>query len=98
MHIGEAGIEESMWVYLSFLSRSQRRRWFREHAARIREITRLTLHTPVPLRSRAAQTLVEAEVIDVASSTTYSLEIEFDHKRTGRRVEFRPDLPLVFQL
>jgi hypothetical protein len=98
MHIGEAGIEEPMWVYLSFLTRSQRRDWFREHAAGIREITRLTLHTPVALRSRAAQILVDAEVIDVASSTSYGLEVEFDRKRTGRRVDFRPDLPLIFQL
>jgi hypothetical protein len=75
-----------------------RRHWFREHAAGIHEITRLTLHTPVPLSSRAAQTLVEAEVIEVASSTAYGLEVEFDRKRTGKRVDFRPDLPLVFQL
>jgi hypothetical protein len=97
MHIGEAGIEEPMWVYLSFLTRSQRQHWFRDHPVGIREITRLTLHSPAPLRSAAGQVLLEADIIHLASSPNYGLEIEFDHRRTGRQADFSPDLPLVFQ-
>jgi hypothetical protein len=98
MHIADAGIEEPMWIYVSFLTRSQRQQWFHEHPAGIREITRVTLHTPVPLRSAAAQTVVDAGVIHSASAPAYGLEIEFDGKPTGRRVDFRPALPLTFQL
>lgn len=28
MHIGEAGVEEPMWVYLNFITRTQRQKWF----------------------------------------------------------------------
>jgi hypothetical protein len=52
MHIGDVGIEEPMWVYLSFMRRAQREQWFIEHPVGIREITALTLVTPVPLRSK----------------------------------------------
>jgi Glyoxalase-like domain len=55
MHIGDARIEEPMWIYLSFMRRAQREQWFIEHPIDIREITGLTLTTPVPLRSDAAK-------------------------------------------
>jgi hypothetical protein len=50
MHIGEAGIEEPMWVYMSFMKRTQREQWFNEHPIGIQEITGLTLTTSIPLR------------------------------------------------
>jgi hypothetical protein len=53
MHIGEAGIEESLWV--SFMRRVHHEQGFIEHRIGIREITGLTLITPVPLRSNASQ-------------------------------------------
>jgi len=46
MHIGDVGIEEPMWVYLSFMRRAQREQWFIEHPIGIREITGLTLTLP----------------------------------------------------
>ena len=45
MDIGDVGIEEPMWVYLSFMRRTQRKNWFSEHPVGIREITGLTLTT-----------------------------------------------------
>ena len=42
-HIGEAGIEEPMWVYLGFMQRTHRQQWFVEHPIGIREITGLVL-------------------------------------------------------
>ena len=51
MNIGEAGVEEPMWVYMNFMQRVQREQWFIEHPIGIRQITGLTLTTPVPLRS-----------------------------------------------
>jgi hypothetical protein len=76
MHIGDAGIEEPLWVYLSFMRRSQRER-FIEHPIGIREITGLTLTSPVPLRSPVAQRIVESGVFSARMGATSLLEIEF---------------------
>jgi Glyoxalase-like domain len=98
MHIGNGGIEEPMWVYLSFLRRAQREQWFVEHPVGIREITGLTLTTPVPLRSDVSQKIVESGILATRTGAASLLEIEFDGKRRNERVDFRPHLPLVFQL
>jgi hypothetical protein len=98
MHIGEAGVEEPMWVYFSFLTRNQRQQWFHEHPSGLREITRVVLQTPVPFRSAAAQKLIEAGVVHPETSARYGIEIEFDHNRSGQRVDFGPDLPVVFRM
>ena len=39
MHLGEAGVEEPMWVYLDFMQRCNREQQFVEHPIGIREIT-----------------------------------------------------------
>jgi len=36
MHIAEAGIEDPMWIYLSFMQRAQREQWFIDHPIGIR--------------------------------------------------------------
>jgi hypothetical protein len=97
MHIGDVGIEEPMWVYLSFMRRAQREQWFIEHPIGIREITGLTLTSPVPLRSPVAQKIVESGVLSARTGATSLLEIEFDSNRRNEHVDFRPHLPLVFQ-
>jgi len=98
MYVGEAGIEEPMWVYLSFMRRAHRKQWFVEHPIGIREITGLTLTSPVPLRSPAARRIVESGVLSARTGATSLLEIEFDRKRRKEDVDFRPHLPFVFQL
>jgi Glyoxalase-like domain len=98
LHIGEAGIEEPMWVYLSFVRRTHREQWFREHPIGIREITRLTLHSPVPIRSSVSQILAGAGIVHIEMGPSYLLEIEFDGGRRKQRIDFRPDLPMVFDL
>jgi hypothetical protein len=98
MYIGDVGIEEPMWVYLSFMRRAQREQWFIEHPLGIREITGLTLTSPVPLRSPVAQRIVESGVLSARTGATSLLEIEFDSNRRKEHVDFRPHLPLVFQL
>ena len=98
MHVAEAGIEEPMWVYLSFMRRTQREQWFIEHPVGVREITGLTLTSPVPLRSPVAQRIVESGVLAARTGTTSLLEIEFDNKRRNEHVDFRPHLPFIFHL
>ncbi len=98
MHIGEVGIEEPMWVYLGFMRRVHREQRFIEHPLGIREITGLTLTTPVPLRSNLSQKIVESGILATRAGTTSLLEIEFDGNRRKEYMDFRPHLPLVFQL
>ena len=97
-HIGEAGVEEPMWVYLSFMRRAQREQWFSDHPVGIREITGLTLVTPAPLRSAVSQAIVENGILTTRGGATSLLEIEFDGNRRNQTVDFRPHLPFVFKL
>jgi len=98
MHVGEAGIEEPMWVYLGFMQRLHRQQWFREHAIGIREITGLTLTTPKPLQSLVSRKVIESGILGAQIGTTPLLEIEFDGQCRNEQIDFRPHLPLVFQL
>jgi hypothetical protein len=98
MHIGEAGIEEPMWIYLSFMRRAQREGWFTEHPIGVREITRLTLTTPTPLRSSASQKIIESGVLGTQTGATSLLEVEFDGHWRKEHADFRPHLPVIFQL
>lgn len=95
--IGEAGIEEPMWVYMRFMKRAQRKRWFIEHPIGIGEITGLTLTTATPLRSPASQKVVESGVLTTRRGPTSLLEIEFDGNRRQKQFDFRPSLPFIFR-
>jgi hypothetical protein len=98
MHIAESGVEEPMWIHLGFLRRADRERWFTEHPAGIREITGLSLTTPVPLRSAASQRMVESKILSSRAGAKPLLEIEFDGKPRNQVADFRPHLPIVFRL
>ena len=98
MHIGDVGIEEPMWIYLSFMRRTQRKNWFIEHPVGIREITGLTLTTPVPLHSNVAQRIVDSGILATRTGATSLLEIAFDGNCRKEHLDFRPHLPFVFQL
>jgi hypothetical protein len=89
MHVGEAGIEEPMWVYMSFMKRAQRGQWFIEHPIGIREITGLTLTTATPPRSEASQKVVESGILATRTGPTSLLEIEFDGNRRQTQIDFQ---------
>jgi len=87
-----------MWIYLSFMQRAQREQWFVEHRIGIREITGLTLTTPVPLRSNVSQKIVESGILRTQTGATSLLEIEFDGNGRKEYIDFRPYLPFVFHI
>ena len=97
MLIGEAELEEPMWVYLGFLTRAQRERQFVEHPVGIREITGLVLASSVPPRSAVSQEVTGANVLAVRIGRKPLLEIEFDAGQRRRVEDFRPHLPLLFR-
>jgi hypothetical protein len=98
LHIGEAGITEPMWVYLAFMRRSLHEQKFVEHDIGAREITGLTLTSPLPLQSPASQIVIESGILTPRSGPESLLEIEFDRARQKRLVDLRPDLPFIFRL
>jgi hypothetical protein len=98
IHIGEGGILEPMWFYLRFMRRGHREQQFIEHAIGVREITSITLTTPVLMRSRVSQMIVESGILGTQFGARYLIEIEFDHSRQGQSVDLRPHLPLVLRL
>jgi hypothetical protein len=98
MHIGDADVAEPMWIYMGFMRAADRAKRFVEHPIGIREITGLRLTTPCPLRSSAAQRILEDGILSVKGKGRSLLEIEFDGKRRNETVDFRPQLPLIFQL
>ncbi len=98
MHIAEAGVEEPMWVFLGFMRRDFREQRFVEHPVGVREITGVTLTTPLPLRSTASQVVLSNQILSVRDGVAPLLEIEFDGNRRNEIADFRPHLPLVFRL
>ena len=87
-----------MWIHLSFMRRTQRERWFTKHPIGIREITRLTLTTPMPLRSNASQKIIESGILETRTGVTSLLEIEFDGHRRKEHVDFGLHLPIIFKI
>jgi hypothetical protein len=96
--IGDSGVEEPMWVYLSFMRRADREDRFAENPRGIREITSLRLTTPKPLRSVASQKVLESGVLTAQAGPRTLLEIGFDGSFRKETADFRPHLPLLFQL
>jgi len=98
MHIGEAGVAEPMWVYLRFMRRAAREQWFVEHPAGIREITALSLTTPVAFSSSVSERMISNGILSSRYGAKYALEIEFDRGWRNQSVDLRPRLPLIFRL
>jgi Glyoxalase-like domain len=97
MEIADTSIEEPMWVYLSFMQRHHREQLFVQHPVGLREITALTLTSPVPLRSQAAQAAIENKILSTRQGPQSLLEVEFDGARRNQTVDLTPRLPLVFR-
>jgi hypothetical protein len=95
-HIGEAPTEEPMWVYLSFMLRSQRATYFTENRAGLCQITGLMLHTLTSLESEASRIVVGNGILSACVAERPLLEIEFDRRRRDRHKDFRPLLPIIF--
>jgi hypothetical protein len=98
MHIGDAGIEEPLWIYMDFQRHALCEARFTGYPGGMREITGVALTSPVPLRSRASQVMAQLGVLSAREGNEHLLEVEFDGHRRKRVVDCRPHLPLVFRL
>jgi hypothetical protein len=97
----EAGLDEPLWGYLSYgmapADWPAARRQPIEHPAGLREVTALTLSCPRLREGSLTGRMARENVISLQSPVPHCLELEFDRGETGRRVDFRPELPLVFR-
>jgi hypothetical protein len=98
LHIAETTLDEPMWVYIGFTRRLDWEQRFLEHPSGVREITALALSSPLPLRSRASEIVIGNGILSHREGSEHLLEIEFDHAERHQLVDFRPHLPIVFQL
>lgn len=83
-------------MFLDFMRGAHREQRFKPHANGAREITGLTLTTPIPLRSVASQKVLESGVLVTEAGTEALLQIELDGGRREEIIDLRPELPLVF--
>jgi hypothetical protein len=96
LHLGETGVDEPMWIYMSFQRKAYWEERFNEHPIGIRQITGAALTHLAPLRSGIARTMVRNGVLSSRVGPAPLLEIEYDGARRKQIADFRPQLPLVF--
>lgn len=95
MHVGDAGLDEPMWVYLDFLRREAWESRFVAHPAGLREVTEVTIQTPTKLTSAPARRAIEDGVLSGVEGREFALELQVDGGRRGIRHDLRPTLPMV---
>jgi hypothetical protein len=99
IYIAPTGVEEPMWGFMPFMRRFHHQERFAvAHPNGAREITGLTLTTPLPLRSSAARALIEGSVLAVRDGPDHLLTLELDHGLRQEHHDFRPFLPLVLTI
>ena len=98
IYLAPAGLDEPLSFFMPFLRRLHHEQRFVPHPNGARKITGLELTTPAPLRSFAAQALVESTVFSNRTGPEFLLTIELDGGLRREVSDFRPHLPLVFQL
>lgn len=101
LHVAEgAGPEEPMWCYIEAgrapADAPPERRQPLEHPSGLREITGVRIVSPFLEETSITHAMTRAGVISSKIGPEHLLELEFDSGRQGKRMDFRPELPLVF--
>ena len=97
LYVGEGGLQEPWWVYLNFVGRAQREQYFVEHPIGLSEITGVALTCTEPPASETWSLVRDAGIASLCIGLKPLLAIEFDHGRSSRVADFRPQLPLLFK-
>jgi hypothetical protein len=67
-----------------------------EHPSGLREITGVRIVSPWLEETTLTHAMTRAGVISSKTAREHLLELQFDGGLHGKRMDFRPDLPLVF--
>jgi hypothetical protein len=102
LHIAEGtGPEEPMWCYMEAgrapAEAPPERRQPLEHPAGLRDITGVRIDCPFLEEASLTVAMTYAGVIGSDTGGEHLLELLFDGSRQASRMDFRPDLPLVFR-
>ena len=102
IHIArDTQLAEPMWCYNEAGRRPDEappeRRQPLEHPVGFREITGVRLYCPVVDGAAVTPAMAWAGVISLETGVKHTLELEFDGNVHGRRIDFAPELPLVFR-
>ena len=101
LHIADGiGPEEPMWCYME-TGRAPKdappeRRQPLDHPSGFREITGVRIVSPSLQESWVTRRMTRAGVISSKIGPEHLLELDFDGGGQEKRMDFRPDLPLVF--
>ena len=92
---------EPMLFYLAFVEGANRRSAFEreptEHATGLKEVTRLEFVSPhSPQVSPELKTVSRIDLVKHREGQEYLVELGFDGETRGKKMDFRPALPLVF--
>lgn len=94
-------LAEPMWCYLVAGRRPDEappdRRQPLDHPVGFREITGVRIHCPPLDEAVVTPAMARAGVISLEAGVAHVLELVFDGNLNGNRVDFEPDLPLVFR-
>jgi len=101
LHIADGiGPEEPMWCYME-TGRAPKdappeRRQPLEHPSGLREMTNVRIVSPLLEETSLTNAMTLAGVIGSNNGPAHLLELQFDGGRQAKSMDFRPDLPLIF--
>lgn len=101
LHIADGiGPEEPMWCYMEAgrapADAPPERRQPLEHPSGFREITGVRIVSPSLQQTSITHAMTRAGVISSNTGPEHLLELQFDAGRQAKSMDFRPDLPLIF--
>ena len=90
-----------MWCYLeagrTYAEAPPEHRQPLDHPSGFREITGVRIVNPLLKESSLTAAMARIGVIGSNTGTEHLLELSFDDSPQANRMDFRPDLPLVFR-
>jgi hypothetical protein len=101
LHVAEgAGLEEPMWCYMEAARSSAEappdRRQPLDHPSGFHEVTGVCLVSPQLKESSLTVAMARIGVTGWNAGPEHLLELTFDGAPRAKRMDFRPDLPLIF--
>ena len=101
LHVAEGtGLEEPMWCYReaarSLAEAAPDRRQPLDHPSGFHEVTGVCVVSPQLKESSLTVAMARIGVTGWNAGPEHSLELTLDGALQARRMDFRPDLPLIF--
>ena len=101
LHVAEGtGLEEPLWCYLEAnrnpANAPANRRQPLEHPSGFQEVTSVCIVSPQLPETSLTVAMARIGVIDLDIGLEHLLELAFDGAPHGKRMDFRPGLPLIF--